>query len=120
MSDATTNIEALRYRRELYWRKRLRRLRFGAEPLSEQVAKYRRVTVVLTAIVSVVALLFLLIFSAFRRPDVALVLDAVIFAPIVLLSWLDLRRLVRDVESYEREREIPVPDPRSSDHPDGR
>ena len=90
--------------RELYWRKRLRRLRFGAEPLAEQVAKYRRVTIVLSSVAGGVAVLFLMIFAAFHRPDIALILDAILFLPVVAFSWFDFLRLARGVRAYEAER----------------
>jgi hypothetical protein len=90
--------------REVYWRARLHRLRFGAEPLGVQLEKYRKVTVVLSGVCGGIALIFLAIFSAFRRPDVGLVVDLVLFVPIVGLAWLEYRSLARGVAAYEAER----------------
>ena len=91
--------------RELYWRSRLRRLRFGVEPLPVQVERYRKVTIALSAVSAGVALMFLMIFSAFRRPDIGLILIAVLFVPMVSIAWLDFRKLAGRVDEYERERE---------------
>ena len=53
--------------REAYWRRKLWRIRFGAEPVSEQVARQFRVTVALTVIPCGIGLIFLAIFAAFGR-----------------------------------------------------
>jgi len=108
MNQATMETDQDGVEREVYWRTKLRRLRFESEPLADQVAKYRRVTIVLTAVAGGVALLFLLIFTAFRRPDVALILDAILFAPIILVAWADFWRLARNVRAYELERKKKV------------
>ena len=105
MNQAVIATDEDRAAREIYWRTKLRRLRFGAEPLRVQVERYRRVTIVLSVISGSVALGFLAIFSSFRRPDVALVLDAILFVPIVGLAWLDFGRLAKDVADYEAERQ---------------
>lgn len=97
--------------RELRWRRELRRLRFDAEPIPVQVEKYRRVTIGLTAVAAGMAVLFLLVFAAFRRPDIAVVIDLVLFGPIVGLAWLDYRSLERKARAYEaekRERDDPA------------
>ena len=103
-----------------YWRRALGRLRLGAEPIEEQLARYRRATLVLTAVTSALALFFLGLFAAFRRPDVGLVLDLIFLAPIVALAWLDdalLRRrasrYARDLHAHEARRDGKTPgDPR--------
>jgi hypothetical protein len=90
--------------REAYWRGKLRRLRFGVEPLAVQLEKNRKVTIVLSCVCAVIALMFLAIFSAFRRPDVGAIVDAVILGPIVGLAWLDYRTLAARVAAYEAEK----------------
>jgi hypothetical protein len=90
--------------RELYWRRKLRRIRFGVEPLAVQVEKYRKVTIVLSAVSAGIALMFLMIFSAFHRPDIGLILVTVLFAPMIGLAWFDFRTLAGRVAEYERER----------------
>jgi hypothetical protein len=104
MSHAPIETDQDWAERELYWRARLRRLRFGAEPLAVQVEKYRRVTIVLSAVSAGIALMFLMIFSAFRRPDIGLILVAILFVPMISLAWLDFRTLAGRVDEYERER----------------
>lgn len=81
---------------------RLGRLRLGAEPLADQLARLRRAAWALTAIVGGVALSFLALFTAFDAPGMGLVVVAVLLLPIVGLAWLDYRRQVRHAARYER------------------
>ena len=92
---------------ERKWRTKLRRLRFNAEPLEEQVAKYRRVTIVLSVIPCCIAAIILAIFTAFGRPDVGLVGVLILFVPVVSIAWIDhliLARRVRQYLKYKNER----------------
>ncbi|WP_422929511.1 hypothetical protein [Singulisphaera sp. PoT] len=75
--------------REQYWRRRLGRIRLGAEPVEEQVAKYRRATWLVTGVSLGLAAIFVALFSAFRRPDIGLILAGILFLPVVALAWLD-------------------------------
>ena len=90
--------------RERHWRGKLRRLRFGVEPLAVQLEKYRRVTVVLTCVCGGIALMFLAIFAAFRRPDVGAIVDLVLFVPIVGLAWREYWTLAGRLAAYEAEK----------------
>ena len=66
----STRLEDLEARwrlREAYWRRKLGRLRLGVEPIEEQLARYRRVTWALTAVPSVLAVMFLTLFWVFSR-----------------------------------------------------
>ena len=90
--------------REVYWRGKLRRLRFGVEPLTVQLEKYRQVTIVLTCVCIGIALMSVMIFGAFRRPDIGIVVDLVLFVPIVGLAWLEYWSLAGRVAAYEAER----------------
>ena len=72
-------------------------------PLEEQVAKYYRVTVALTVVPCVIALMFLGLFTAFGRPDVGLVMVAVLLVPVVALAWLDFAVLRFRASRYERD-----------------
>lgn len=89
--------------RQRYWARKLGRIRLGVEPVEEQLAKYRRVTIVLTAVPFGVALMFLALFTAFGRPDVGLILSAVLLLPVVTLAWLDFALLNYRVQTYLRE-----------------
>jgi hypothetical protein len=89
---------------ELYWRGKLRRLRFGAEPLGVQLEKYRRVTVVLSCVCGGMALMFLAIFAAFHRPDVGAIVDLLLFVPIVGLAWREYGTLAGRLAAYEAEK----------------
>lgn len=90
--------------RERYWRRRLGRLRLGVEPLSVQLERYRQVTWMLTAVPLVIGLMFLALFTAFRRPDVALWIIGLLLVPIVALAWLDFVRLRVAARAYEKEK----------------
>ncbi|MFO0953649.1 MAG: hypothetical protein U0835_21340 [Isosphaeraceae bacterium] len=89
--------------RQRYWRRRLSRLRFGAEPLEAQVERYRRATWVLTAIPAAIAVFIITLFSLFGNLKVGAVLAAVLFLPIVATAWIDFARLNRGVQAYLRE-----------------
>jgi integral membrane sensor domain MASE1 len=86
-----------------YWRRKLRRLRLEAEPLETQLARYRRVTWALTALPLAIALMFVALFSAFRRPDVGIVLAMILLAPVVAVAWIDDGLLRRRAREYARE-----------------
>ncbi len=75
--------------REKRWRRKLGRLRLGVEPIPEQLTRYRRVTLGLTVVPSVLAVMFLTLFTVFGRPDIGLVVVTVILLPIILGAWLD-------------------------------
>ena len=94
--------------RELDLRSKLRRLRFGAEPLGVQVERYRLVTIALTCVAAGIATIFVFIFTAFHRPDIAGIIIGVFFVPIVGLAWFDFTTLRRRVEEYEAERKKAV------------
>jgi hypothetical protein len=92
-------------RRERYWRRKLGRIRLGAEPIGDQVAKYRRVTWMLTAVPLVLALIFVGLFTAFGRPDVGGVLALVLFLPMIVVAWVDFGLLSLRAGRYLRELE---------------
>jgi hypothetical protein len=89
--------------RQNQWRRKLGRLRLGVEPIEEQLARYRRVTWALTAVPSVIALMFLALFTVFGRPDIGLIFDAVVLLPIVIGAWLDYALLTRRASRYRLE-----------------
>jgi len=86
-----------------YWRRKLRRLRLEAEPLEVQLARYRRVTWALTAIPLALAVMFVALFTAFRRPDVGVVLALILLVPVVVVAWIDDGLLRRRAALYTRE-----------------
>jgi hypothetical protein len=106
------DIEARWRSRENEWRRRLGRLRLGVESIDEQLARYRRVTWVLTAVPSLLGLIFILLFTVFGRPDIGLVLIAILLLPIVVGAWLDYallasraRRYLVELSEYRRLKE---------------
>lgn len=83
-----------------YWKRALGRIQLGVEPVEEQLEKYRRVTWVLTAVPAGLAIFFLSLFTAFRRPDIGAIVVLVLLVPMVVLAWLDFFRLERRVRRY--------------------
>jgi hypothetical protein len=82
-------IESRWRSRENQWRRKLGRLRLEVEPIEEQLTRYRRVTWALTVVPSVLAVMFLTLFTVFGRPDVGLILVNIVLVPIILGAWLD-------------------------------
>jgi hypothetical protein len=114
-ASIATALEELESRwrlRERYWRRKLGRLRLGVEPVEEQLVRYRRVTWALTAVPSVLGLMFLSLFTVFGRPDIGAIVVAVILLPVVMGAWCDYailashaRRYTQEVTDYLREKE---------------
>jgi hypothetical protein len=110
--DSAEALENSWRARQDVWRRKLGRLRLGVEPIEEQLARYRRVTWALTAVPAGLAVFFFTLFAIFGYPLVGLVVDAVLFLPIVLGAWADYglmalraRRYSDEAERYLRERE---------------
>jgi hypothetical protein len=71
--------------------------------LEEQLGRIERATKVLTLVVLMIGLMFLALFSAFRRPDIGLIIGLLVFAPISGAAWFDVWRLKRTAADYARE-----------------
>lgn len=89
--------------RQRQWQRKLGRLRLGVEPLPVQLARYRRVTWMLTAVPLLIALMFISLFTAFQRPDIGLILALVLLLPIIVVAWLDYALLARRAARYTQE-----------------
>ena len=100
--------------RQRYWRRKLGRLRLGVEPLDEQLARYRRVTWMLTAVPFAIGLMFLGLFAAFGRPGIGLIVAAVLFAPLVVIAWVDYAILRWRVGRYLDEQSRHAGEPTST------
>src|SRR5579872_2698036 len=94
-SSALEDLETRWRLRESDWRRKLGRLRLGVEPIEEQLDRYRRVTWALTVVPCLLGVFFFTLFAVFRRPDIGLVLVAVLLLPIVLGAWWDYAMLAR-------------------------
>ena len=112
MSFTEGELERRWREREAWWRRKLGRLRLGVEPLEQQVARYWRVTWALTVVPAILAIMFVALFTAFSRPDIGLILSAILLVPIVLIAWLDqailahrARRYLAELEEYRRASE---------------
>jgi hypothetical protein len=86
--------------RENEWRRKLGRLRLRVEPIEDQLTRYRRVTWVLTALPSFLALVFITLFAIFGRPGIGLVVAAILWLPIVIGAWFDYAILARRARRY--------------------
>jgi hypothetical protein len=98
------SVEAQWQARQRVWERKLRRLRLGAEPIGEQLARYRRATWMLTAVPLVIGAMFVGLFAAFDRPDIGLILASILLLPIVAIAWIDYGLLHRRATRYLRER----------------
>jgi hypothetical protein len=90
--------------RERLWRRKLGRIRLGAEPLEDQLARYRRASWGLTAVSGLIAALFFGLFSAFGAPAVGAIVAGVLLLPVLVFAWLEDWTLHRRVGAYLRER----------------
>lgn len=99
------DLEATWPEREKHWRRKLGRLRLGAEPIPDQVEKYRRVTLLLTAVSSGIGAMFVALFSAFRHPLMGLGVAAVLLGPVILFSWVGFWSMKGRAARYLREKE---------------
>jgi hypothetical protein len=97
------DMEAQWRLRENYWRRKLGRLRLGVEPIEEQLARYRRATWALTAVPAILAVFFVSLFTVFGRPDIGLILVAVVLLPVVLGAWWDYAMMAGRARRYRRE-----------------
>jgi hypothetical protein len=104
VSNQLDELEAGWRLREREWARKLGRLHLGAEPIEEQLARYRRVTWALSVVPGIMALMFMTLFSVFGRPDVGLIVVAVVFVPMIVFSWLDYKRLEQLAARYLKER----------------
>lgn len=91
--------------RERRWRGKLGRLRLGVEPLTEQLARHRRVAWALTVVPGGIGLMFVALFAAFGAPLVGLGVGGGLVGPIVLVAWLDYARLAHRVRDFEMDRQ---------------
>jgi threonine/homoserine/homoserine lactone efflux protein len=108
--QASDDAEKRRRDRARYWARKLGRLRLGVESIDDQLAKYRRVTWALTVVPSIIAVFFISLFSVFGRPDIGLILVAILLAPIVAFAWLDYALLARNARRYRAEQAAQVTD----------
>jgi hypothetical protein len=109
---ALPDLEARWTARRKYWARKLGRLRLGVEPIEEQLTRYRRVTWVLTAIPGFLSAFIFCLFAVFGRPDIGLVVAALLFLPIALGAWLGYfllerrgRRYLAELDEYNRAKE---------------
>ena len=104
VSNELSGLEARWRLREQEWARKLGRLHLGAEPLEEQLARYRRATWAVSVVPAIIAVMFLTLFSVFGRPDIGLLVVVILFVPMILFSWLDYKKLERRATAYLAER----------------
>jgi hypothetical protein len=104
-AEADPDFSPVAEQRERYWRRRLGRLRLGAEPLEEQLARYRRVAWGLTVVSGLIAALFVALFAAFHAPGIGLLVAGILLLPVVAGTWLEDWSRHRRVAAYRREKD---------------
>jgi hypothetical protein len=106
------DLDAAWSSRRKYWARKLGRLRLGVEPIDEQLARYRRVTWMLTAVPAFLSAVLFTLFAVFGRPGIGIVVAALFFLPIAAGAWagyflLELRgrRYLVELDRYSSARE---------------
>jgi len=89
--------------REAYWRKELGRLRLGAEPIEDQIARHRRALWALAVTTLVIGSMILAIFGSFGRLDIGAAVAGLIVIPVVATAWIGYARLRHRASLYLRE-----------------
>jgi len=89
--------------REAYWRRKLGRLRLGAEPIEDQLARHRRALMALSGATVAVGSIILALFTGFGRPGIGAVVSGLIVVPVVGSAWIGYARLRRTVLLYRRD-----------------
>jgi hypothetical protein len=109
--SSLADLESAWLARRTYWARELGRLRLGVEPIEEQLARYRRVTWVLTAIPGLLSTGLFTLFAVFGRPGIGVIVAALLFVPIVAGAWAgDFllerrgRRYLVELENYHNAR----------------
>ena len=89
--------------RRMFWARKLRPIHLGGEPVREQLRRRLGVTGVASGLLLAMGSFFGVIFAGFGRWQIGLVIDGVIFVP--LLGWLmlDYWRLHCSCSRYSRE-----------------
>ena len=103
MTIESQDLPKLSAERVLYWQRRLGRVRLGVEPVEAQIERIRQMTWVILAVVTFLEVFFLSLFTAFKRPDIGLILISVSLVPIELVAWFDYVRLRNRVREYQAE-----------------
>ncbi len=103
MNGETQELSRLSPERVQYWSSRLGRIRLGVEPVEMQLEHLRKITWLILALITFLEVFFLSLFTAFRRPDIGLVLISISLVPIELMAWLDYVRLRNRVREYRAE-----------------
>lgn len=83
------------------WARSMGRLRLDAEPLGDQLLRHRSASLALIAISAAASVAFVAAFAAFSRPLLGIGFSALFLLPIVIVSWLDQRRMAGRVREYE-------------------
>ncbi len=111
-ANSLADLDAMWSARRTYWARKLGRIRLGVEPIEEQLTRYRRVTWMLTAVAGFLSTALLTLFSVFGRPDIGLVVAALLFLPIAAGAWLGFfllqrrgRRYLGELAEYQSARE---------------
>lgn len=99
-----------RIERQEYWSRRLGRIRLGVEPLRDQLARLRKVSIVATLVILFIGLFMFMLFVVFGRPDIGAIVAAIAILPLCGLAWSEDWKCHRRVREYERELSQGSPD----------
>ena len=89
--------------RQAYWSRRLGRIRLGAEPLNDQLARLRLVTIVASLVILFIGLFMFMLFLVFGRADIGAIVAAVAIVPLAGLAWYEDWKMHHRVRQYEEE-----------------
>jgi hypothetical protein len=109
--SSLADLDAVWSARRRDWARKLGRIRLGVEPIEEQLARYRRVTWMLTAVPAFLSAGLFTLFAVFARPDIGAIVAALLFLPIAAGAWLGyfllqskVRRYLVELDEYESAR----------------
>jgi hypothetical protein len=91
--------------RQREWQRRLPRLRLEAEPIEEQLDRYRRATIGLSAVTAAIAGIILIVFTLFGAPWFGLLLSLVPAGAVIGAAWRSHQRLRLAAVQYLLDRE---------------
>lgn len=90
--------------RQREWQRRLPRLRLEAEPIEEQVERYRRATIALSVITAGIAAIILILFTLFGAPWFGVFLSLLPAGAVISAAWRSHQRLRHASAQYLLDR----------------
>ncbi|WP_169981185.1 hypothetical protein [Tautonia rosea] len=105
-SDARSDLSSPDWpARKRDWQRRLPRLRLEAEPIEEQIDRYRRATIALSVVTMMVAGMVLVLFTVFGAPWFGLLVSLVPAGTVISAAWRSHQQLRSGARKYLLDRE---------------